>query len=200
MITLMLIEFDKAQAYIINKLEKELPHFLFYHSIQHTMDVYSAACVLAKEEKIVDSDLILLKTAALLHDIGFVNRSHGHEEASCDISKKILPLFGYNSKQINIICNMIMATKIPQSPKNKLEQILCDADLDYLGRDDFYAIGYKLFKELKHTNILQDERVWNEKQIQFLETHCYFTSTSKKLREPKKQQYLQEIKDLVATY
>ena len=63
---------------------------------------------------------------------------------------------------------MIMATKIPQSPRNGLEEIICDADLDYLGRDDFYEIGATLFEELKAYNVLQNEREWNRIQVKFL--------------------------------
>ena len=93
-----------------------------------------------------------------------------------------------------------MATKIPQSPKNKLEAIICDADLDYLGRDDFYDIGNTLFEELKAYNILQTEEAWNKLQVKFLENHSFFTNTNRRRRAPRKGKYLRELRALVKNY
>jgi hypothetical protein len=86
-----------------------------------------------------------------------------------------------------------MATKIPQTPQTPLEKILCDADLDYLGRDDFYSIGSKLFEEMKTRGFVESEREWNLIQKTFLESHRYHTGFSRSNREAKKQQHLQEI-------
>jgi len=93
-----------------------------------------------------------------------------------------------------------MATRIPQSPANLLESILCDADLDYLGRDDFKKIGQTLFEEFTEYSILQDEQAWNKLQVSFLSSHQYHTETNRTLREPVKRRYLEELKALVATY
>ena len=43
----------------------------------------------------------------------------------------------------DLFSQLILATKVPQKPKNKLEKIICDADLDYLGREDFDNISDK---------------------------------------------------------
>ncbi len=93
-----------------------------------------------------------------------------------------------------------MSTKIPQSPTNLLEQILCDADLDYLGRDDFFSIGDSLFRELQAYNLIGDEQTWNRLQVSFLSAHRFHTNTNKTLREPVKRRYLEELQELVATY
>ena len=95
---------------------------------------------------------------------------------------------------------MIMATKIPQSPNTLLEEILCDADLDYLGRDDFFNIGETLFEELRAYHLISDEQAWNRLQVSFLNAHHYYTRTNKALREPVKRRYLEDLQDLVATY
>ncbi len=109
------------------------------------------------------------------------------------MATELLPAYGFGSDRIGIICNMILATRIPQSPATKLEKILCDADLDYLGRDDFYEIGAKLLEELKALGIVETEREWNLVQKTFLESHRYHTLFSKENREGKKNQHLQEI-------
>lgn len=187
------MDYIKAKEFIVHKLEKELPKYLTYHSLQHVMDVLHSVDDIASNEEVIGEDLVLLHTAALYHDCGFTVQAKDHEEIGCQIAQKVLPGFNYSPHQIQKICGMIMATKIPQTPHNLLEQIIADADLDYLGRDDFYDIGATLFLELKHSNIVQTESQWNEIQIKFLQQHNYFTQTSLKNRNPKKQQYLAEL-------
>ena len=75
-----------------------------------------------------------------------------------------------------------------------LEEVICDADLDYLGREDFWEIGDKLFEELKTIGLISSKHEWNQKQLVFLENHSYFTNSSQKLRNEKKLQNLLEIK------
>ena len=188
------MQFNDAKKFILKKLKKELPKHLSYHSVEHITDVYKSAKAIAKHEKVKGDDLKLLLTAALFHDSGFLQGQKEHEALSCSIAKEYLPGYDYTEEQINKICGMIMATKIPQSPKNLLEEIICDADLDYLGRNDFFIIGDRLFSELRMYGMINDEMDWSRLQVRFLETHHYFTKTSIKLRKEKKDEYLSIIK------
>jgi len=122
-------------------------------------------------------------------------QQYEHERVSCEIAMEYLPGFGYTPEQLERICGMIMATKIPQTPHNKLEKIICDADLDYLGRDDFFKIGNGLYEELCMYGIIDGETEWNKLQVRFLKKHKYFTKSAKKLRKAKKEEYLAMIKD-----
>ena len=188
------MQFNDAKKFILKKLKKELPKHLSYHSVEHITDVYKSAKAIAKHEKVKGDDLKLLLTAALFHDSGFLQGQKEHEALSCSIAKEYLPGYDYTEEQINKICGMIMATKIPQSPKNLLEEIICDADLDYLGRNDFFIIGDRLFSELRMYGMINDEMDWNRLQVRFLETHHYFTKTAIKMRKEKKDEYLSIIK------
>jgi len=192
------MQFEGVRKFIIKKLRTELPTHLFYHSVGHINDVYTAAESLAEGEGIKGDELKLLLTAVLFHDSGFTVQQKDHEEISCQIARKFLPGFNYSNDQIDVICGMIMATKVPQRPTNHLEQIICDADLDYLGRDDFYDIGNKLFTELSLYGMIQSEYEWNNLQVRFLENHKYFTATAKRLRQSGKDAHLQSIKNWVA--
>jgi len=195
------MDYRAAKQFILTKLRAELSGKLYYHGLHHTLDVLRMATEICDGEGVNGRDLVLVKTAALFHDSGFVKDKHaGHEHEGCLIVRHALPGFGYTPRDIETICGMIMATKIPQSPTNLLEEIICDADLDYLGRGDFYAIGDSLFEELKAYHILHDEQQWNRLQVSFLTAHKFHTHTNKSLREPVKQQYLEELKELVATY
>jgi class 3 adenylate cyclase/predicted ATPase len=174
----------------------DLDQRLHYHTIWHTSDVLLQTERIAHSEGVVNErELLLLKIAALYHDIGFLQSFSNHEEASCSIFMEDAEIMAYeltiNEKEI--ICQLIMATKIPQEPQNLFEQIICDADLDYLGRDDFWLIGKKLYTEFYSYGIIQDEYDWNMLQLSFIEKHHYWTETSKKLRANKKAEYLSAI-------
>lgn len=188
------MQFDKATDFILKKLDRELPKHLYYHCLEHTEDVYAAAKMLAGMEQVNTYQTQLVLTAACYHDSGFLNCVTGHEEASCKIASENLPSFEYTQAEIELICGMILATRIPQNPKNLLERIIADADLDYLGRDDFFIISHKLFLELYQTGIISDEAEWNSVQISFIEGHHYFTKTAAILREDKKQYNIDKIK------
>lgn len=194
------MNYHAVKAFILDKLERELSDKLTYHGLHHTLDVLSTTEELCYFEKVPPYDSLLLKTAALFHDAGFTVSNVSHETLGCDIARQHLPLYDYTLAEIEQICGMIMATKIPQTPHSYLEQILCDADLDYLGRDDFYSIGATLFQELKTYNVLQSEEAWNRLQVNFLEKHHFFTKTNRRRRTPQKQHYLQELKSIVAGY
>ena len=159
------------------------------------------ATKIAQQEGIRGRDLVLVKTAALFHDCGFVKNKHaGHEAEGCLIVKDQLPALGFSPADIEKICGMIMATKIPQSPTNLMEQIICDADLDYLGRPDFYPIGNTLYQEMVSYHLITDETASNTLQLSFLPGHPFHTRTSKALRDPVKQQYLKQLQLVVAAY
>jgi uncharacterized protein len=195
------MDYRAAKHYILSRLRTELPEQLLYHGLTHTLDVLQAAKSLCASEGVRGHSVTLVKTAALFHDAGFVHNKHaGHEYEGCRMVREVLPGFGYSNDDIEIICGMILSTKIPQSPTNLLEEIICDADLDYLGRDDFYAIGTSLFQELTAYGLLHGEQAWNRLQVSFLSAHRFHTRTNKTLREPVKQHYLEELKNLVATY
>jgi len=194
------MKYSAAKKFILEKLEKELSPELTYHGFHHTIDVLEVAAELCGHLDKSRKETTLVKTAALFHDSGFTVSNVNHEETGCQIARDNLPKYGYSEEDIEQICGMIMATKIPQTPKTPLEEILADADLDYLGRDDFKPIGDTLFNELKTFNIIQTEEDWNRLQIRFLEGHGFFTSYNLKHRQPIKMDHLAELKKVVDAY
>ena len=194
------MNYQAARAYIVDRLGNHLPGIYSYHSLEHTLDVWRTTRELCKLEQVAPYDTLLLLTAALYHDAGFLLSSTQHEEHSCAIVHEVLPGYGYSSTEVELICSMIMATKIPQSPQSPLEQILCDADLDYLGRHDFYSIGQKLFEELKSFCTLSNVEEWNRLQVSFLEKHAFFTTTNRRRRNGQKEAHLAALRKLVASY
>ena len=189
-----------AKAFILSLLKEGLPESLTYHCFEHTVDVHTSAITIGEEEGITGERMELLKTAALFHDSGYLLGTDRHEFAGCSIAREHLPRFGYDVEQVEAVCGLIMTTEIPQRPTDALSEILCDADLDYLGRADFFRIGNLLYLELKSRGAIANEREWNELQVRFLSGHHYFTETCLRLREPVKQQHLAEVRQWLATH
>src|ERR1700761_4580541 len=152
--------FEQAGEYILNKLRNERPAHLSYHNEEHVLDVHYAAERIGKQEGIDEQQMQHLLTAALFHDSGFIFGPEEHEEQSCNIAREVLPQFEYTYSDIDTICELIKATHLPQTPKSHLGQILADADLDYLGREDFQVISNNLFKELAFTGKINCELEW----------------------------------------
>lgn len=191
------MDFESAKNYILNRLELELPANLHYHGIQHTIDVYEASLRFAEKENVQGRQLVLLKTAALYHDAGFMVRYKDNEIASVEIVKSILPGYNYTKEEIEVISNMILSTQIPQKPKTLLDKILCDADLDYLGREDFFTTAHKLHQEWNANGINTSLVNWYKQQLGFVERHVYFTESASHIRENKKMINLSQVRELV---
>ena len=188
------INYRKAERHIMKILKAELSPNLHYHGIHHTLDVVEAAERLAIMEGVLDEDIFVLKSAATYHDAGFVEQYEKNEPVGARMAEEILPLYGYTEEQVAVVHELIYATIVPHDPKNRLQQIICDADLDYLGRDDFHQISDTLRRELRDHGKINSDRLWDQLQIKFLEAHRYFTKSALKLRQEKKQKHINDIK------
>lgn len=196
--TQRLPDVDGAIAYALERLERELSPNLVYHSIVHTRDdVVPAAERLAAAERIDGEALLLLRTAAHFHDIGFVERREDHEVRGARIASEILPRFGYNSAQIISVVGMIMATRLPQSPQTLPQQILADADLDILGRKNFFEYNGLLRRELALADMPASDEDWYRVQLHFLRGHRYWTNAARALRDAQKQQNIAIMSSLL---
>jgi predicted metal-dependent HD superfamily phosphohydrolase len=188
-------QYDSVSKTVLPELKKVLPSHLTYHNYKHVRYVIKATAYLLEKEAVPEKDKWLLLTAALLHDAGFLRAYKNHEEESSDIASEILPDYGYSDESIEAIRRMIMATKIPQTPVDHYGEILCDADLFYLGTDDFIPIADNLFKELKAIGAVKTEQEWDEKQLGFLHQHRYFTKTAIAELEPKKRANVKKLEE-----
>ena len=193
-----IVRFDDIEEFVLNMLEEKLPKNLYYHNLKHTIDVTTQIEIIGRHEGISDEEMLLLKTAALFHDTGFTRTYKDHEEAGVEIAREYLPKYDYTPEQIDFICNLIMKTKLPPKPVTLLEQIICDADLDYLGRADFIPVSGNLYRELRERGAIEDDiDKWNLMQIKFIEGHQYFTNSAKQMRDVNKNNQLEAIRRLV---
>lgn len=191
-------DFEQARRYALHRLEHELHPALCYHSIIHTRDdVAPAVERLAATEGVSGEGLLLLRTAAFFHDLGFVERREGHEAVSVQIAEAQLPAFGYGAAQIAEIGQMIMATRLPQAPGSPLAAMLADSDLDMLGRVDFLDFNRLLRAELAAFAPPIADADWYRQQLGFVRDHGYWTSTARTLRNLGKARNIQLLEELL---
>jgi len=192
-ISLQLLRLNDLEETLLTKFDNEIRDDLKYHNRKHTVHVYTQVELLGRAEKVKDEDMLLLRTAGLLHDIGYLVDYNNHQKASCDFTRGFLPGFHYSEEQINKICKLIIATEESGSPTNLLEKIICDANLDYLGRIDYPTISLNLFLELKAMNKVVSFEEWKKDQFSLLQKHEFYTNTARLLRDVGKNDQLKEL-------
>jgi uncharacterized protein len=193
-------DFEHAKRYALERLGRELPPAAYYHSIRHTRDdVLPAVARLVAAEGVNGIDRLCLLTAACYHDIGYTVQFAEHEMHSAQIAVEVLPRFGYSPEQVDLVRRLIMATRWPVQPHTLLEEILIDADLDSLGREDFPVTSRSLREELAMlTGETFTDEEWYRRQLRFLEIHRYFTASARALRGPVKQRNMALVARLLA--
>ncbi len=199
--------FDTIKDFVQGEMKKRLPNNLYYHNIDHTFDdVLPAAIRLAGMEGVTGDEQMILKTAAVYHDAGFVLRYDGHEDAISSFLRQSLSVFGYEPKQVFMAERIILATRLQQvdgamvqmpDPSDILQLIMCDADLDSLGREDFFTKSENLRRELAEYGNPFSQEEWYKKQLAFQEAHSYFTNSAKQLRDEGKQENIRKLRELV---
>jgi len=184
-----------------------LPPALPYHGAHHTMaDVFPAVDRLCGGEAVSSGERDMVLAAALLHDIGFLESYDGNEPVGARIAGETLPGFGFPPRDVSRVQALILATAMKevdgvwrQVPgDDPLARILCDADLDNLGRNDFFAISATLRRELSNQGRDFTELQWLARQILFVSQQEWFTRTQRDARQAGKEANLAELRRQLA--
>jgi len=178
---------------VCSRLRDQLGSQYSYHSLAHTLDVIKQSERIGRSEGLNESEIELLLIAALYHDLGFTVSRKDHETNGVAIFLAESASFNLAPEEREAIVGCINATRIPQQPTTLLERVICDADLDYLGREDFKPIAHTLFQELSAFGEVGTLEAWNKIQIQFLSKHSYHTATSQQTRSAQVLFYLAEL-------
>lgn len=191
-------DYERAVQYALSRLEEELAPELTYHNLFHTRDdVLPAVRRLTTLAGIGEDERRLLEIAAVYHDLGFLVGRQEHERAGAEIAAQVLPGFGLTPEQVATIQGMIMATRLAQSPHTPLEEILADADLDVLGREDFLSRSQALQAEVATLGTPIPDKDWYSRQLKFLQGHRYFTAAARTLRDEGKQRNIAALEALL---
>lgn len=170
-----------AEEYASRMILERSPRQNLYHNLEHTKDVVNAAIEIAKGENLSNEGLEIVTLAAWFHDLGYIEKTSGHEEISAMFASNFLIDQNYEQAKIDKVVGCIMATKVPQHPKNHLEKIMCDADLNHLGRKTFIDRNNLFRSEFEHyfkRRLTESE--WLIKSIEFVSQHNFFTDYAQK--------------------
>ncbi len=173
---LRLLDIEEYVKDIFNAGTSNLP----FHNIKHIRDVYEQVELLGHSENISEEDLLLVKTAALFHDVGYATTYKDAPVESEKITREALPLFQYDPTQIDTICRLVKASHYESTPNDALEQILHDANLMYYGRVDFISCMMNLFYEQQEHQINHSQDEWLQAQISRLSHHRFYTQAAEK--------------------
>ncbi|WP_370090349.1 HD domain-containing protein [Ekhidna sp.] len=191
----------EVQDYTIKVLSEQLPEGMTYHSINHTRDVVSSAKEIAEQQVLSEDDFEVVLIAAWFHDIGYTCGCDHHEKNSAEIARKFLKSKSYPEDQIEKVVGCIMSTQMPQTPKNNLEQILCDADLMHLAGGNYFEKADLLHKEIEKTKLCKiSETEWLQMNQEFLDKHCFFTDYARKNYESAVKENLKKVRERLTSW
>ncbi|MEN8229241.1 MAG: adenylate/guanylate cyclase domain-containing protein [Bacteroidota bacterium] len=182
-IKLQLLRLGDLEDRIFEGILNKLPETLYFHKLKYARKVYNQSFLLCRSEEIDQEDRLLVRTAALMLFTGLTQSFNNFENRSSVISREILPDFKYSETQIDQICNLILSTKMPFNPNNKLEQIIIDARMEYIGRPDYTSAIKLLFQELKEAGIKINGQQFKKQQLELLYGFEFFTLAAQRLRE-----------------
>ncbi len=186
----------EAQSYVKEIFQKKVNPLFIFHNIEHTQQVVTAVEEIGSQYQLNEHDFFILKIAAMFHDTGFSSgRPEDHEKESIRIATEFLQQHHVDGDMIQRVSSCIQATRMPQSPLSQIEKILCDADLFHLGGNDFKAWTQRLKQEQEAFFRKEvSKKDWRQRNLEFLESHQYFTDYAQKKQEPKKQEWLKQLR------
>lgn len=188
------VQYELFEKETLKFLKDNLDKNLYYHCLDHTKEVIDAVDVICEGETLTQDEYITLKAAAVLHDVGFVRSPERHEEHSVDIARQWLPKYGFSNDLIEEVCKCIASTKMGFKAENKLQQLLIDADLFYLGTTNYFKHAESLKEEFMFLGKDFNNHEWLDVQIDFLNQHEYYRDYAKKHLEPNKRKVLDTLK------
>ncbi len=188
---------QEVKNYVIEFIRDHFPEHICYHNIEHAQDIAEAVEIIGNASGISDSDLEILLTAAWFHDTGYYLGCNNHEQASADIAEDFLSGKGKDLRFKKDVINCILATKMPQTPDNLLEKIICDADLYHLGTEKFIEKSELLRREFSYFNKNMTPQGWLSQSRDFIATHRYHTPYGQEHLYPKLKKNLEILKSKI---
>lgn len=187
---------EKARQYVLNFLIQEKEGAYCFHDNVHTDDVVAATTEMATHYNLNEEDRFATVCAAYFHDIGYCNQQGAdrHESRSAELADIFLKEHNVTETVRQKVKGCIMATRMPQSPTNILEEIVCDADLFHWGSGAFDQRNQLMHQEAEQVaNFKIPKSVWRPLTIQLLKEHKYHTDYAKNKLDKEK---LKNINDL----
>ncbi len=185
---------DSASDYVFEMMKTKLPGMYVYHNYKHTEDVIEAIRKIGNKSGLNNEELEIVTLAGWFHDTGFTERDENHEDASIELLKSFLKEKQYKEENIEKVIGCINATRYLQSPKNLMEEVVCDADMFHLGTKDYDDKSNLLWVEWEKTSNNQySELEWLKLNIDFLTSQKFFTRYARKVLDENKTEVLVKL-------
>ncbi|PIQ21617.1 MAG: metal-dependent phosphohydrolase [Cytophagales bacterium CG18_big_fil_WC_8_21_14_2_50_42_9] len=186
----------KAGNYVFSLFKEKLSKKLVYHNYKHTFEIVKISRTLAEEYNLPDEDMEILLLAAWFHDTGYLETYTGHEEKSVEIATAFLQQEGYSEEHIHEIADCILATRAQQPAATLLQEILVDADISNIGKENFFANAELLRVEWEiFLNKFFTDAEWAQFQLDFLLSTTFRTQAAQRLFGDQLQTNIQGQRD-----
>ena len=185
----------KTSEWVTSLFDQQDERYLPFHSLQHTVEVVESARTIGRGVDLPEEDMTIVTIAAWLHDIGYFRTYAGHEEESALMAREFLEKENVPADVIRKVADCILATRMPQTPTNLREEVLCDADMRHLGSEDLSERSENLRKEWsEYSNEVIEDRKWMEQNLRFMEDHRYFTEPAREMYDPQRLQHVENLR------
>lgn len=192
--------FDLQLPKVLQVMREELDVHLFFHDIRHTLDVLEQTVAIGAREEVAPEELCLLKVAALYHDYGYIRGRKKHIDRSVCLFMRDASDYNLTPDQIQRIVSCIRATNFFKKPEGQLEKIIADANLDYLGREDFILNEQTIYLEYLSDNEVANRLEWYEGLLKFMQSHQFYNASSIIKRSDKKTENMTYVKSMIKKY
>lgn len=191
---------QKASARVRREFDSADTKLLYFHSYGHTEEVVRRSIEIGQREGATDEELQILQVAAWFHDVGHLNgQMQDHELRSVEAAKRFFADEGVEDGLfIQRVSDCIMATRMPQTPADKLGEIMCDADVYHFGTPDFRKTNKRVRKELKARGYPAMATNWPQRSLRMLESQHFFTPYSRQKLEEGKAENVRWLKKKIA--
>ena len=129
---------------------------------------------------------------------GFIQVFDDHESYSAKRARAYLKSKQIDPEVIAQVEAAILSTKTPQTPKDKISKILCDADLMNLTFDDYFEqidLMRKEWEKVGKAKLNREEFYLSS--LEFFQSHEYHSKYGKKVLQPKKAKTELKIRNKV---
>lgn len=191
------MQLARLEKDIFQLLKSDLAPGYYYHCEKHIRHVMSEVELFGKAAGLSEHDMKLLKTAAILHDCGYLECYKDNETIAAAFAEQILGSYDYAPEDITKISGMIKATKRPCNPQNRLEELMCDADCGYLGTDDFLSMADCLRREIEELKGNYTDLEWYTFELNFLESFKFFTKEAATARNAGLAKNIKKLRKLI---
>ncbi|MFZ1518715.1 MAG: Pycsar system effector family protein [Ignavibacteriaceae bacterium] len=187
--------FNSAKMFVSEMFEGNQAKDFTYHNLNHALEVVDNVVEIGKNSDLNESEINILKLAAIFHDVGWITDLNNHEKKSGEIASKFLSSYGLEQSEIMKVLDLIYITDLKMTPTTLPQMVLRDSDILHIGQKGFYSKSQLLRSE---KNVLKNkvfsELEWVESNLDFISSNNFYTEYAKANYEQKRLKNILKLK------